>query len=288
MKVSTIEITDGVTLIKAVEEANNTFEGQVWWRGQRCWSWSLLASAFRPGRGSNYERSANIRFRQRAPIRLPDTPDAEDFFAWLFLMQHHRLPTRLLDWTESPLIAAFFATEKGICNESEGKDYEEEGAALYALSPYALNETEIGDRGLLVPEDKRVVDSVKPAFLKNAPDEELVLALRPPEQFLRMMVQLSVFTIHAMGKLIEDLENSETLLIQYKVPPDSKSQLREELKKLGIRESDLFPDLDHLGEEVAGVSFVDPPKEKSSNFNLDLDLPPLSLTDDKWDTESST
>ena len=45
------------------------------------------------------------------------------------LMQHHRVPTRLLDWSESPLAGLFFAVE-----EEPGAD-----GALWCLLPTELN-----------------------------------------------------------------------------------------------------------------------------------------------------
>ena len=47
------------------------------------------------------------RFKQNAFQFLDLVP--KDEWEWIFLMQHYRVPTRLLDWTESPLIGLYFA-----------------------------------------------------------------------------------------------------------------------------------------------------------------------------------
>jgi len=166
----------------------------------------------------------------------------------------------------------------------DGEETEDENAALYALSPYKLNESQIGDCGLLVPEDPRAIRAVEHAFRSQIDDTNEVLAIRPPELHSRMMVQLSVFTIHAGRKSIEDLEDCDEILIKYKIPYDAKTPLREELKHLGIRASNIFPDLDHLGEEIAAVRFIDPPGDKDDFPNIDLAI----NGSDIWNTEPSS
>ena len=125
----------------------------MWWRGQGNSNWELLPSVFRvKDHGKRYEDNITRRFQQRAPSRCAKPPAPNDYFGWLFLMQHYGLPTRLLDWTESPLFATFFATSQ-----------KEEGA-LYALNPFSLNHNQADRNGILLPDNETNSELIQSAF----------------------------------------------------------------------------------------------------------------------------
>ena len=66
-------------------------------------------------------------FQRRAHHHLTILPDLTDTLGWLALIQHYGGPTRLLDFTRSPYIAAFFAME-----------HASDEAAVWAISKDAL------------------------------------------------------------------------------------------------------------------------------------------------------
>src|SRR3954451_5762420 len=89
-------------------------------RGERDERWPLYSSLSRYFQNFNVARDAwpeqerrIIRiFKRKAHVYLDKPPDVADDFHWLGLMQHHGAPTRLLDFTWSPYVAAFFAMER--------------------------------------------------------------------------------------------------------------------------------------------------------------------------------
>ncbi len=111
----------------------------VIWRGQRCYSWSLRTSLERATAGrSSYEveqaeQQSISWFRAHAWTRLTNPPDDKDLLSWLVTMQHYGAPTRLLDWAESPFVAAYFAYSEMLPEQNDP-------AALWALQSTACRQ----------------------------------------------------------------------------------------------------------------------------------------------------
>ena len=103
-----------------VHEFMRLREGGFWsFRGQRQADWNLGLHEARK------DPAADIclkQFKKRCmEFSRPDYIDEADDWRWLFYAQHHRLRTRLLDWTTNPLVALYFAVENILsgCNDDE-------------------------------------------------------------------------------------------------------------------------------------------------------------------------
>lgn len=217
----------------------------LWWRGHAMADWQLQPGVHRADRGYNYERTANRRFIQRAASRYDDCPPQNNPGAWLFLMQHYGPPTRLLDWSESPLVALYFA----VATDRPGD------AAVYALNPVELNERQLGLRAVVAPGEKQMIPLVAPAFEEKPESDAKAAALLVDETDPRMLAQLTALTIHTSPKPLDTLEDSESLLMRFDVPGELREALRMELWHHGVRRSTLFPDLANLAAELGALTF---------------------------------
>ena len=237
-KISSIE-----DLLNAVREAVGRF-GETWWRGQPAGK-HLIPGAYRNGASPRMERLRLKRFMQKVATRYQEVPGSEEYAEWLFLMQHHRLPTRLLDWTESPLIACFFAV----------LGHRESDACLWALGPIGLNLSQFPNeflgQGLARPDDLR--NFLEMPFGEEESDNpgfQRIVAVLTPETNVRMLQQQSAFTLHGTRTPLDELPESHLFLKSFMIPAAARDGLAKNLLWLGIRESSLFPDLDHLAAET--------------------------------------
>jgi len=220
---------------------------RTWWRGQAKQEWKVQPSLYHMGKIRD-EVSMNLRFRSLAGIRYVSPPASDDLPGWLLLMQHYGIPTRLLDWTRSPLIALLFAVE----------EEQDSGGTVWGLSPGLLNERQIGTREMPVADDWRVSGVFESAFRGNkTAHSDKIIAFPAPHTDLRQMIQASEFTIHGVPQPLDEDPNAGEFLVRIDVPSTAKEDLKDSLELLGIVREDLFPDLEHLAEEIKSRPFVD-------------------------------
>ena len=161
-------------LIDILNQAKERFKhAEIWWRGQRSIDWKLDAGIWRRSDADIAERDIMNQFRRKALSRHAKCPDMWDNVGWLFLMQHYRLQTRLLDWTESLLIATYFAVKKS--------EKEEEAGALYALSPFQLNAHQFNKKCTFSPDGLTMKPLFDHAFTEKVQKCEKVAAIHSKE-----------------------------------------------------------------------------------------------------------
>jgi len=230
-------------LSAASDVASTTYPHYLWWRGQASIKWQLLPKVYRMSALDIYEANALASFMRLAPTRHAACPGPDELGRWLFLGQHYGLPTRLLDWSESPLIALYFAVADEATLSSPG--------VLWALSPFSLNEARKGVPMLCSAQDPDARRIVERAFAHGGTAEEDTLAIIPDEVDIRLMVQHAGFTVHGSRVPLEKQPGRRRHLRKFEIPAAAKWDLRAELATLGIRQRTVFPDLQNLAEDVS-------------------------------------
>ena len=257
----TYTVTSAKELIERVKNdtQNWTHDGfaRPWYRGVGNKEYLLLPSILRNG-NSQVEFRITTKFRLMAP-NFGKTPETNRLDQWLFFMQHNRCPTRLLDWSESPLVAAFFATE----NIARKNNFEYD-RAVYALDPIRFNKMSNIDHFPNTWTQQSTLQTIKFAFgtqdeLVNGqciPYLEKPVAIYPSTIHARISSQKGCFTLHGNDKrdIVSIFEKSslieEGFFIKYIIPKEHVVSIFNDINNLGIRYSTLFPDIEGLSQEL--------------------------------------
>lgn len=227
-------------LIKYLKKDVSDYDGPVWFRGHSNAEWKLTPSLFRM-KNPPLEMNLIKKFKQNATLLLNPRPDEN--IDWLFIMRHYGVPTRLLDWSESPLIATYFAI-----NENDNDD-----GSLSMLLPIELNkhanitpdyEYDIPAFGI-----DNVLNNYAPDNIAFETSSELMpVAFIAPRNNQRMQSQLSVFTISHRNKTSIEKIGDMKHVWKYIIPKENKQDIKNELELLGINRFHIYPELESIGQ----------------------------------------
>jgi hypothetical protein len=225
-----------------------------WFRGEQSSNFKLIPSLYRAESGLETYSDPEMRteFKRRALPLVAERPPRDDW-EWYFLMQHYGAPTRLLDWTDSALVALYFAIASYPANPRRGTPR----PAVWALNPWKLNrKVGIQFDGPLVSDLPEAEKYLRPAYGGNRPPK-YPIALDPTFIAQRMLVQHSHFTLHGhdprgLDELRRELRLGQALLkVEIRSVDESVKILRQRVALLGISETTIFPDLGGLGRELS-------------------------------------
>lgn len=169
------------------------------------------------GYSADFETRCIGRFKREARPHMVMEPRSD--LDWLSIAQHHGLPTRLLDWTDSPLIAAYFALSAGGFVNKQPKN-----AAIYGVPCPQMVST-----------DKELSESSVD-----------VVAYFPQHLTPRITAQRGVFTYHRVPNQVY----SPSEIVKWIIPSGMCFTLKVILNKCGFNEASMFPDLDGVANHV--------------------------------------
>jgi hypothetical protein len=162
------------------------------------------------------ERAVLRMFKQQARPHLQSPPDND--MEWLAVARHFGLPTRLLDWTDGLLVAAWFAVEKAGAKKAD--------AALWIT---------------------RAVASVDPSNYADPLGIATPAIYRPPHISPRISAQGSVLMVCPTPATEVPLPFVRKIVIERKI----EFQLKKRLSACGINRRSLFPDLAGLAGHIS-------------------------------------
>jgi hypothetical protein len=210
-----------------------------------------LATALHRSGSKSLLKAEQFSLRNFKKYAHGDVVHRDTDWHWLSIAQHHGLPTRLLDWTNSPLVALHFATceldhfdkDGAICavNLEKAKNYLPASLKKLLHSAIACTINELND-GLQASGVKNL------GQLEKKFKEDFMLFFEPPAMDGRIVNQYAVLSIMPhIKKTPEEWLNMHTGIWQkIEIPKEDKGTIRDILDMFNATERVLFPGLDGL------------------------------------------
>lgn len=191
----------------------------------------------------NLERDMILTFERESGPLLQYGSEQELYF----LARHYGMPSRLLDWSISPLIALFMCVFPEPRRPPRGKstrqqEPQEEDGVIYAMNPVGLKRP-----GYICHQNDPIVEkAVEVVTMWKESNNPAILPIRPHTLAGRIDRQMSRFTLHCHGA--KPQKNST--LRSVRVSKDYKERIRGQLERMGVNEFSVYYTLDRLVSDI--------------------------------------
>jgi hypothetical protein len=229
----------------------DSFPPEWIYRGQANADWILASSLERSSLTEidhDIERILIDEYRKAARSFLEEREIPGTTLDWLALLQHHGTPTRLIDFTHSPYVAAFFAFQ-------EDRQDQSERVAIWCLNKIRFYQAAV----YVLQEEFDVTKWLTRSYLFSSPafeavfernDLDCVMPFDSSNPNRRYFAQQSVFlaTGNSQKKLVEQLDflsyQEKPLITKVTMPRAIRKTVLRDLRKMNITPATLFPGID--------------------------------------------
>jgi hypothetical protein len=230
---------------------SSPLERAVAFRGQSKAEWTLKPTLTRLVEGLSEAASRKVEgealtdFRRHAHLDVPpgmQFPERE-VVIWWAVMQHYGAPTRLLDWTESAWVAAYFAVER---------DPEDPGA-VFILLPGAVEQAmkeRFADHALLDNQHARFVEQEPRPSLYTFELKRHTNRMGAQQTLVTASPQILADHQDLIASAIPVGDPRETRFLKLVIPAALKPEFMRRLRTMNITARALFPGIDGLGRSV--------------------------------------